>query len=246
MHQIISSNYYKFCIIDPFQITIIRRHPVKPVKKLWKAIADDIKEDIISGRYKPLSRLREAELAEKYRVSKTPVREAIRYLEGIGFLEIIPHTMVRVTRMDKKGASELYRITALLEGMVIRDTIPNLTARDYAQMAKQVDALETHYREKQYRKYEKANISFHSIIWKRSGNEKFNELNKNIREQLQRFRSVTRRYPEKFVDIVADHRKILELVKKKDLEEAERFVRRHFEKSGEIIVNLLENENAFS
>jgi len=218
---------------------------VKPIKKFWKAIADDIKEDIISGRYRPMTRLREADLAEKYRVSKTPVREAIRYLEGIGFLEIIPHTMVRVTPMDKKGASELYRITALLEGMVIRDAIPNLTARDYAQMAKHVDALESYYHDRQYRKYEKANISFHSIIWKKSNNEKFNQLNTNIREQLQRFRSVARRYPEKFADIVSDHRKILELVRKKNLDEAEKFVRRHFEKNGEMIVTLLEDENAF-
>ena len=76
-------------------------------KKLSKAIAEDIKEDIISGHYKSGERLKEADLAEKYSVSKTPIREAIRYLEGVGFIEMIPHTMIRVTKMDKKEVQNL-------------------------------------------------------------------------------------------------------------------------------------------
>ena len=218
---------------------------MKLIKKIWKAIADDIKGDIISGRYKPMDRLREADLAKKYEVSKTPIREAIRYLEGIGFLEIIPHTMVQVTPMDKKEASELYRITAVLEGMAIKDSIPNFKPEDYEQMEKYLDLLEKCYREKKYEGYEKANLCFHSIIWEKSNNKKFIELNKNIREQLQRFRPVARRYPEKFKNIIPDHRKIFDLIKRKDLEKADILIRSHFERNGEVIVGLLEKENVF-
>jgi len=73
-----------------------------PQKLIWKAIAEDIEEDIISGHYKPLEREKGGDLAAKYSVSKTLIREAIRYLEGIGFVEMIPHTMIRVTKMNKK------------------------------------------------------------------------------------------------------------------------------------------------
>ncbi|MBW2000376.1 MAG: GntR family transcriptional regulator, partial [Deltaproteobacteria bacterium] len=46
---------------------------MKNYRQIWEAIAEEIKEDIINGRYKPDERLKEADLAEKYHVSKTPV-----------------------------------------------------------------------------------------------------------------------------------------------------------------------------
>jgi len=69
---------------------------MKVYEQMWKTIAEDIKEDIINGHYKSQDRLKEAELAAKYSASKTPVREALRYLESIGFVEIFPHITARL------------------------------------------------------------------------------------------------------------------------------------------------------
>jgi DNA-binding GntR family transcriptional regulator len=212
----------------------------KPYKPIWEKIADKIKEDIMDGIYLPGERLRENELAEKYASSKTPVKEALRYLEGIGFVEIVPYTMTLVKRMNREEVSDLYSIESVLEGLAARRAASHLSKGQISRMGKYIEQLEKNFRENNHVRHEKANIDFHSVLWEASGSAKLQELINSIRQQLQRFRTVTRRHPERFADLVADHRKILETLVQGDPGEAERVVRRHFERSGEIIMDLLE------
>ncbi len=221
-----------------------KEEPLIPLKQVWRAIAEDIKEDIISGHYKPLERVKEGDLAAKYSVSKTPVREAIRYLEGIGFLEIIPHTMTRVTKMNKKDVQNIYRILSVLEGLAAREALWNLTKMDVGDMERYATLMERHSGENNYYQYAKANNSFHSIVWRASNNQQLIDQLQNTFEKIQRFHSVPRRFPDRFKDLASDHRKILKAISQKDEEKTEVLARRHVQKHEEYIVELLEKENS--
>jgi len=210
-------------------------------RQIWEAIADDLREDILDGSYKPGDRLKEAELAAKYGVSKTPVREALRYLERIGFVEIIPHTMVRVKKLRKKEVENLYSIETALEALAVREAIPNLTKSQLKFLERYASLIEKSYRERNFRAYEEANIAFHSSFWRASENENLFELIDNIRSRLQRYRTATRRYPDKFKGLASDHRKIVAAAKARDIETAEKIVRSHFEENARIILGLLKN-----
>ena len=216
---------------------------MKPYKQIWETIAEEIKEGVINGRYKPEERLKEAELAKKYAVSKTPVREALRYLESIGFVEIVPHTMARVKKMNHREVVDLYLIQSVLEGLAAREAVAHLEDDDYQNMENLATLLEKHSLEKNSSEYEKANIKFHAIFWKACGNEKLKEMIGNIHEQLLRFRSVTRRYPERFKDLAADHRKIYDAALKKDAARIEGLFRNHVERQTKYIVDILKKEN---
>jgi len=216
---------------------------LKTHKQIWEAIAEEIKEGVLSGRYKPEERLKEAELAEKYSVSKTPVREALRYLERIGFVEIVPHTMARVKKMNQKEVEDLYMIQGVLEGLAGREALKHLNEGDHEKMKTCLDLLEKHSREKNPSEYEKANIKFHGIFWKACHNSKLTELINNIHEQLQKFRSITRRYPERFKDLAGDHRKIFEAVVQGDAMKVDLLFQRHVAKQKKYIVDILEKEN---
>jgi DNA-binding GntR family transcriptional regulator len=216
---------------------------LKTHKQIWEAIAEEIKEGVLSGSYKPEERLKEAELAEKYSVSKTPVREALRYLESIGFVEIVPHTMARVKKMNKKEVEDLYTIQGVLEGLAASEALNHLNDGDHKKMETYIDLLEKYSHEKNSYEYEKANIKFHGIFWKACHNSKLTELINNIYEQLLKFRSITRRYPERFKDLVADHRKIFEAVVQRDAAKVDHLFRRHVEKQKKYIVDILEKEN---
>lgn len=216
---------------------------MKAYEQMWETIAEDIKEDIINGHYKSQERLKEAELAAKYSVSKTPVREALRYLESIGFVEIIPHTMAQVKAIDKKEAGNLYRIQSVLEGLAVHQAIPNLKKGDYEKMQKYITLKEEYSRKDNPSKHEQANMNFHAIIWRASNNKNLIKLTNNIYEQCQRYRVISRRYPERFRDGAADHREILDAIIKKDIEKAEGSMRRHLEDYGKIILALLDSEN---
>ena len=213
-----------------------------PYKPIWETIAERIKEDIISGVYLPGDRLTENELSTKYASSKTPVKEALRYLEGIGFVEIIPYKMTRVRSLNKEEVADLYSIESLLEGLAARKATLNLTKAQLGRLEKYVGLLEKAHEEQHPSRYEKANLEFHALIWQASNSTKLQAVINSIREQLQRFRTITRRYLEEFSDLMADHQRILEAFVQKDPLAAEQLVRRHFEKSGKIIVALLQRE----
>jgi DNA-binding GntR family transcriptional regulator len=231
--------------MDQDRIKFKNSEPLIPPKQIWKSIAEDIKEDIISGHYKPLERVKEGDLAAKYSVSKTPIREAIRYLEGIGFVEMVPHTMIRVTKMNKKDVQNLYRIWSVLEGLAARESLWNLTKKDFRDLERYASLTEKHFRDNNYHQYSKANNSFHAVIWWRSDNQQLTEQLQNIYEKIQRFHSVPLRFPHRFKDLVPDHRKILKAILKKDEEATEMLARRHVQKQEQYTVELLEQEHSF-
>ena len=200
------------------RLTFKKSEPLIPPKQVWKTIAEDIKENIISGYYKPLERVKEGDLAAKYSVSKTPIREAIRYLEGIGFVEMVPHTMIRVTKMNKKDVQNLYRIWSVLEGLAARESLWHLTNKDFRDMERFANLTERYFRDNNYHQYTKANNSFHSVIWQASDNQQLMEQLQSIYEKIQRFHSVPLRFPHRFKDLVPDHRNILKAISQKDEE----------------------------
>ena len=216
---------------------------MRAYEQMWETVAEDIKEDIINGHYKSQERLKEAELAAKYSVSKTPVREALRYLESIGFVEIIPHTMARVKPIDKQEAGNLYSIQSVLEALAVRQAIPNLKKGDYEKMEKCITLEQGYSNQDRPSKHEQANMDFHEFIWRASNNKNLIELTNNIYEQCQRYRVISRCYPGIFKNRVPDHREILDAIIAKDIEKAEGAMRRHIEDYGKTVLALLDTEN---
>ncbi len=151
--------------------------------------------------------------------------------------------MARVKKMNKKEVEDLYTIQSVLEGLAAREALNHLKDGDHKKMETCLDLLEKYSREKNSYEYEKANINFHGIFWKACNNSKLTELINNIYEQLLKFRSVTRRYPERFKNLVADHRKIFEAAVQRDAEKVDHLFRRHVEKQKKYIVDILEKEN---
>src|SRR5690606_22910436 len=79
-----------------------------------------ISDAVISGEFREGERLREAELAARFGVSRAPLREAMRLLEERRLIERLPYAGVRVVPLTVRMVSELYEIRAALEEIVCR------------------------------------------------------------------------------------------------------------------------------
>jgi DNA-binding GntR family transcriptional regulator len=100
-------------------------------------------EDIQSGRIRPGERLREAELAERYGVSRGPVREAVRALEGQRVVSFRPNRGAIVTLLSREELEEIYDVVLALEELALAPLTGPILAHDlaplekaYAQMAR--------------------------------------------------------------------------------------------------------------
>ena len=89
-------------------------------KTLWQQIADVLREDIIRGKIKPGERIVEEDIAEKFHVSRGPVREALRHIGEEGFVVYESHKGSTVKTISYEEMQEKYLVRSTLEVLAIR------------------------------------------------------------------------------------------------------------------------------
>jgi len=110
--------------------------PVGPGIYLSKSnfIAALLRERIITGDLRPGEPLRQRELAERFGVSVTPVREALRWLESEGLVRHDAHKGSTVVKADAGGTKEKYQIRAALEGLAASLAAPKISDEDIGEL----------------------------------------------------------------------------------------------------------------
>lgn len=108
---------------------------------LPQQIADHLGHRIMTGDCPPGSRLKEEEFAERYSVSRGPVREAFRILERRGFVEIVPRHGARVRAFDPADLASLFCIRAVLLGLAARQAAEAGAPELIEQLAERVAKL---------------------------------------------------------------------------------------------------------
>src|SRR5512138_3159503 len=96
--------------------TVTRVQPLTDQQSLRERIATRLRQAIIAGELPPKARLPEPELAEQLRVSRTPLREAIRQLEAEGLVATIPRIGTFVSEITPQDTEELYALRVVIEG----------------------------------------------------------------------------------------------------------------------------------
>ena len=92
----------------------MRRKPIERHQTLREKILESIREAILKGTLKPGERVSEPELAERFGISRTPIREAFRQLESEGYLEVIPRKGAVVASLSERDVMEFYAIKSIL------------------------------------------------------------------------------------------------------------------------------------
>ena len=97
-------------------------------------VKDRILEGILSGEYPPDARIVETQVARELNTSQAPVREALRALEALGFVEITPFKGARLRRPTRREILEAYAVRSALESLGARSAVPRLTPADLAEL----------------------------------------------------------------------------------------------------------------
>lgn len=109
---------------------------------LAEQVKDRLLQDILSGRYPPDSRIVETRVARELGTSQAPVREALRGLEALGVVEILPFRGARVRRPSTQELLEAYAVRSELETLGARLGIPRMTDADIAELESLHEAMQ--------------------------------------------------------------------------------------------------------
>jgi len=193
---------------------------------LREKIVETIRNAIVNGQLPAGTRVAEPDLAGRFGISRTPIREAFRQLETEGFITVIPRKGAVVASLSSKDVSDFYDLKAILEGYAARTAVANLTEKDLARMDTVNRQIETAASKKEVRRVLALHNEFHEIFVKACGNEKLHAIVQNLVMQFQRFRLILA-VPGRIEGIVQQHWEIIDAFRKQDGALAETLVQKN-------------------
>ena len=210
-------------------------------ESLTSAVAKALREKILQGELGEGQQLRQHEIAQELRVSRTPVREALRQLEAEGLIKIVDHYGAVVAALSFEEVKELFEIRAVLESHVLRYAIPHLTDGELARagmiMAEFESALN---RDADIGTWGDLNLQFHLALYGAANRPRFISLIQAIHNRSDRYVRIHLRQAEERVVTIEEHRKILELCRCCDVDQACALAQDHIMKAGQSLVEYLQ------
>jgi DNA-binding GntR family transcriptional regulator len=149
-----------------------------------QAVAAALREMIVEGELVAGERLVERDLAERFEVSRIPLREAIQRLEREGLVEIYRHRGAVVRMLDAQDIAEIYDLRVLLEGDAIFRAVKRVDDETLARAALVHRLLgEAQTRRKQG----ELNREFHELLYGACGNARMIATIRELRHQVERY-----------------------------------------------------------
>jgi DNA-binding GntR family transcriptional regulator len=143
-------------------------------------LVEALRDEIRTGRIEAGSRLRQADIAQRFQVSTTPVREAFAALEREGLLVGSPHRGVVVFKPTVEDLKETYEIRIPLEALATEKAVENMTDADLAEIKRLLDRMAEAADDR--KRYSKLNLEFHSAIYRVARRPKLEKLIMELRE----------------------------------------------------------------
>jgi DNA-binding GntR family transcriptional regulator len=188
-----------------------------------------LSDAIINGVYKGGEQLVETELQRKFKVSRSPLREAFRELEKKRLVTIQPRRGVFVKKISLEDMREHYTVQAALEGLAGREAAKWLCASDVKEMETALASMHRTAEVFDLSSYRNYHEIFHSTYINGSRNGILINLISDLRLKGVRYRYCYKSTQEYCRERVAIHSEILELFKNKDPEGVQEAIRKHIE-----------------
>jgi DNA-binding GntR family transcriptional regulator len=198
-----------------------------------------LREDIVSGRLRPNERLVESDIAQRMKISRTPVREAFKLLEMQGYLSRLPNGGLIVTDHSPSQIRNLYEIREALETMALKLACQRATEREIEQAKELHERMLEAIQKRNINQFIELNSSFHNQLLSACGNEQLWSLLRTFRDQYFDRRLVRVFNASDWRNMPKQHQKLLDAVCQRNPQLAERAVCEHITTALRIAIERL-------
>lgn len=190
-------------------------------------VYENIREDILSGKYPQNMELKEAAIGAELGVSRTPVREALRQLELEGLVNIIPNRGAYVNMITAKDVQDIYIIRSMLEGQCARWATEYITEEQLEDLEETLCLSEYHTKKGNYEKLYELDGLFHEQLYDASNSRILKHVLSDFHDYVKRVRKATLAFQDRSVKSTEEHRAIFEAVRERDADKAEELAKIH-------------------
>ncbi|HET7900267.1 MAG TPA: GntR family transcriptional regulator [Candidatus Nanopelagicales bacterium] len=193
-------------------------------------VASRLREEILAGRLAPGDRLRQDEIAARLGSSRLPVREALRILESEGLVELEPHKGARVPELSLDEVDTLYRMRERLEPLTLVESMQHLTGEQVAHMERVQEQIEEN---SDIARFLLLDREFHMSSYAACPSQPLLAMTTRLWNSTQHYRRAFMLLAgsDRSAVVNAEHRLLLDAVRRRDPEDAERFLVGHIRRT---------------
>lgn len=190
-------------------------------------VAGRLREDIVMGHLRPNERLVESSIARKMKMSRTPIREALKRLEMQGYLSRLPSGGLIVTDHSPSQIRNLYEVREALETMALKLACQRASEEQIDQAARLHERMNEVVRNCDINQFIELNSAFHNELLSACGNEQLWSLLQTLRDQFFDRRLVRVFSASDWRSMPKQHQRLLDAVRQRNLRLVEKAVHEH-------------------
>lgn len=196
-----------------------------------RTLAEDLRvqlaDEIVRGVLAPGAPLDETELARRFEVSRTPVREAIRLLAASGLVEASAHRAALVARPSAERVLGMFEVMAELEALCAGAAAERMTAQERGALERMHEQLRLLVQSGDPQRYYELNEAFHASLYAGAHNDYLAEITFATRRRVQPFRRAQFRNLGRLAKSHVEHDRVVEAILRGDRDGAARAMRVH-------------------
>lgn len=220
-------------------IKIVRR-------SLHDELIDRLRELIVTGDLKPGSKVPEQNLAEKYGVSRTPLREALKVLASEGLITLTPNKGATISALTLDDLEEAFPIMGALEALSGELACQQITDEDVAVIRKLHDQMIVHYQAEEMPEYFRCNQDIHNKILEAADNATLFNIYKGLSGRVLRARYMANISKIRWAEAVSEHEEIMVALSARDGAALGEILKRHLFNKYEAVKETISRANSES
>ncbi len=206
---------------------------------LAEEVVSRLRDLIIQGELAPGVKLNERVLCERLRTSRTPVREAIKYLASEGLVDLLPNRGAIVTPITATTVREMFVVLGALEALAGELACANASDADIAEIRALHYQMLAHHARGELAQYFRCNQEIHLRLVECAGNTALSNTYRTLNGHVRRARYMANLSRERWDQAVQEHENILDAVMRRDGALLSRLLRSHLINKMQVVLEAL-------
>lgn len=211
-------------------------------RSLEEHVYERLEEDILTGVYKRGDPLTEFSIAQRFKISRTPVRGAIHRLAEEGLVKLSPNRGAVVTGIGRDDIIDIYKVRMRLDGLAAAMAAEKMSCEDIEKLRESVELSDFYNQRNDAEHQKELDTAFHALIYTATGSRVLCELLSELHKKAKVYRRISLGEKGRAERSASEHREILEAIERRDPRAAERLTQNHVKKALTGILNGLKRE----
>lgn len=206
---------------------------------LRDVVFNTLRRSILTGELKPGERLMEIHLADKLGVSRTPIREAIRKLELEGLVTMIPRRGAEVAQITEKHLRDVLEVRRALDALAVELACERITEEELESLKDACEHFKQETKPGNANRLARADVAFHDIILKASGNERLVQMISNLSQQMYRYRLEYVKDETSYERLISEHAAIYEAIRDRNGRAGAEAIKNHIDNQEKAVIRRI-------